>query len=94
MEKAHEHIRWQPRLRGDRRSAQALFEEFGSVASVNLIQDKYSGESKGFGFVEMDRQADAKQAIKTPNGRVLDGRSLTVNIARPKGDRNRSRGRR
>jgi RNA recognition motif-containing protein len=66
---------------------EALFQEFGAVASVNLIKDKYSGESKGFGFVEMNQQAEAEEAIKKLNGRALDGRDLTVNIARPRNDR-------
>ncbi len=65
---------------------EALFQEFGTVESVNLIKDKYSGESKGFGFVEMKKQAEAEEAIKKLNGRALDGRNLTVNIARPRSD--------
>ena len=70
---------------------QALFEDFGAVASVNLIKDKYSGESKGFGFVEMDKQNEAEEAIKQLNGRALDGRNLTVNLARPRNERPRSK---
>ena len=62
----------------------ALFEEFGTVTSVNLVTDKYSGESKGFAFVEMDKQQEAEAAIKSLNGRALSGRNLTVNLARPK----------
>ena len=73
---------------------EALFQEFGAVASVNLIKDKYSGESKGFGFVEMNQQAEAEEAIKKLNGRALDGRDLTVNIARPRNDRSHSNSRR
>jgi RNA recognition motif-containing protein len=69
---------------------EALFQEFGTVASANLIKDKFSGESKGFGFVEMDKQAEAEEAIKKLNGRELDGRTLTVNIARPRNDRSQS----
>ncbi len=72
----------------------ALFEEFGSVTSVNLIKDKHSGQSKGFGFVEMDKQAEGEEAIKTLNGRALDGRNLTVNLARPRNERSHSRPRR
>lgn len=68
-----------------------LFEEFGSVTSANLIKDKYSGESKGFGFVEMDKQNEAEEAIKHLNGRPIEGRNLTVNIARPRNDRSNSR---
>ena len=66
---------------------EALFQDFGAVASANLITDRHSGESKGFGFVEMDNQAEAEEAIKTLNGRALNGRNLTVNIARPRNDR-------
>jgi RNA recognition motif-containing protein len=72
---------------------QALFEDFGAVASVNLIKDKYSGQSKGFGFVEMDKQSEAEEAIKKLNGRALDGRNLTVNLARPRNERSHSRSR-
>ena len=72
----------------------ALFEEFGAVTSASLIKDKYSGESKGFGFVEMDKQNEAEEAIKQLNGRPLEGRNLTVNLARPRNDRSSSRPRR
>jgi len=72
-----------------------LFQDFGSVASVSVMKDKYSGESKGFGFVEFNQQAEAEEAIKALNGRTLDGRDLIVNIARPRNDRSRpSQGRR
>ena len=65
----------------------ALFEQFGAVESANLITDKASGQSKGFGFVEMKQQADAEEAIKQLNGRTMDGRPLKVNIAKPRSDR-------
>lgn len=68
-----------------------LFEEFGEVTIANLIKDKYSGESKGFGFVEMNKQSEAEEAIKQLNGRPMDGRNLTVNLARPRNDRSNSR---
>lgn len=71
-----------------------LFEEFGAVTSANLIKDKYSGDSKGFGFVEMDKQSEAEEAINQLNGRPMDGRNLTVNLARPRNDRSNSRPRR
>jgi RNA recognition motif-containing protein len=71
-----------------------LFEEFGAVTSANLIKDKYSGDSKGFGFIEMDKQSEAEEAIKRLNGRPMDGRNLTVNLARPRNDRSSSRSRR
>ena len=66
---------------------QALFEDFGDVASVNLIKDRYSGQSKGFGFVEMPSNAEADEAIKTLNESPMKGRNLRVNHAKPRGDR-------
>jgi RNA recognition motif-containing protein len=63
----------------------ALFEQFGSVTSATIIKDKFTGDSKGFGFVEMS-DADAQAAIDNLNGTEFKGRSLTVNQARPKGD--------
>jgi len=70
---------------------QELFGAHGSVASVSLIKDKYTNQSKGFGFVEMDKQAEAEEAIKQLNGRAVGGRNITVNIARPRGERPQSR---
>jgi RNA recognition motif-containing protein len=63
------------------------FEAFGEVASVAIIKDKYSGESRGFGFVEMPVKAQAIAAINGLNDQELDGRRLNVNEARPRGDR-------
>lgn len=63
------------------------FEEFGQVENVNIIKDKYSGESKGFGFVEMPSKEEGRAAIENLNGKELQGRSLTVNEARPRTDR-------
>lgn len=68
------------------------FEGHGQVADVKIITDKYSGESKGFGFVEMPSQAEAEIAISDLNGRELDGRALTVNVARPRTENRRSGG--
>ncbi len=65
----------------------ATFEEFGDVASVKIIKDKFSGESKGFGFVEMPSNDDARRAIAELNGKEVDGRSLRVNEARPREER-------
>jgi RNA recognition motif-containing protein len=65
-----------------------LFATVGQVESVNIITDKYSGRSKGFGFVEMPDEAKAKEAISTLNGKTLGGRMIMVNEARPKKDRN------
>jgi RNA recognition motif-containing protein len=60
------------------------FESHGQVTSANIIKDKLSGESKGFGFIEMPTQAEAEAAIANLNGKELDGRSLTVNVAKPR----------
>jgi RNA recognition motif-containing protein len=60
------------------------FEPFGEIASVAIIKDKFSGESRGFGFVEMPDEAAAKAAIAGLNGKPMGGRNLTVNQARPK----------
>ena len=69
------------------------FSGFGEVAKVHLVTDKFSGESKGFGFVEMDNNSEADAAIKGLNGTDMKGRTVTVNQARPKSERP-SRGRR
>ncbi|HLE18740.1 MAG TPA: RNA-binding protein [Syntrophales bacterium] len=60
------------------------FEAFGRVESVSIIKDKYSGESKGFGFVEMPNSAEAKSAIDGLNEKEFKGRALSVNEARPR----------
>lgn len=60
------------------------FSEFGEVSSVKIIIDKFSGRSKGFGFVEMPNNSEADQAIKALNGKVLNGRSIKVNQAKPR----------
>jgi RNA recognition motif-containing protein len=60
------------------------FESHGQVSSANIIKDKYNGESKGFGFVEMPNKAEADAAIANLNGKDLDGRSITVSEARPR----------
>ena len=65
------------------------FAEYGAVASVTVIKDKFSGQSKGFGFVEMENNSDADQAIKALNDSPLDGRNIKVNQAKPKSDRPR-----
>ena len=63
---------------------EALFAEFGAVSSVKIITDKYSGRSKGFGFVEMDDDAAAQSAIDALNDSEQQGRNLRVNQARPR----------
>ena len=65
-------------------AVEALFAEFGTVSSVKIITDKYSGRSKGFGFVEMDDDAAAQTAIDALNDSEQDGRNLRVNQARPR----------
>ena len=65
-------------------SVEALFAEFGTVSSVKIITDKYSGRSKGFGFVEMEDDAAAQAAIDALNDSEHDGRNLRVNQARPR----------
>lgn len=60
------------------------FEAYGTVDSVKIIQDKLSGRSKGFGFVEMPDDSQAKSAIENLNGKDFLGRNLVVNQARPK----------
>jgi RNA recognition motif-containing protein len=68
------------------------FQAFGEVTSASVIKDKYSGESRGFGFVEMPNRAEAQAAISGQNGKSLKGRTVTVNEARPRTDRPRSGG--
>lgn len=63
------------------------FSRFGEVSKVNLITDKFSGDSKGFGFVEMDNNSQADAAIKGLNDTEKNGRSMKVNQAKPKADR-------
>ncbi|MCF6149318.1 MAG: RNA-binding protein [Candidatus Kuenenia sp.] len=69
----------------------AVFEEFGQVTSVTIIKDKFSGESRGFGFVEMPSRAEAQAALNSLNGKDLNGRVLNVNEALPRAE-NRKRG--
>ena len=66
-----------------------LFEEYGNVSTVKLITDKFTGKSKGFGFVEMPSDDDAKKAIEELNGKEVKGRNITVNQAREKTDDDR-----
>ncbi|MBT8045370.1 MAG: RNA-binding protein [Verrucomicrobiae bacterium] len=68
---------------------QQVFAEYGAVASAKIIQDRDSGRSKGFGFVEMPNDDEANKAIEGLNGSEIDGRNLTVNEARPREERPR-----
>lgn len=68
------------------------FEAFGQVASAKIITDKFSGEPRGFGFVEMPAQAEAQEAISGLNGKDLKGQTLNVNEARPRPEGRRGGG--
>jgi RNA recognition motif-containing protein len=68
------------------------FEAFGAVQSAAIIKDKFSGESRGFGFVEMPNKDEGDKAISGLNGKDLKGRALTVNEAKPRTDRPRMGG--
>jgi len=65
----------------------ACFEKVGTVESATIITDRMSGRSKGFGFVEMSTEEEAKKAISECDGKELEGRELRVNEARPREDR-------
>lgn len=65
---------------------QKAFEAFGKVASVNIIKDKFSGQSRGFGFVDMPNKDEAQAAIAGMSGKDFMGRALNVNEARPRSD--------
>jgi RNA recognition motif-containing protein len=67
-------------------SLKNFFASAGTVVSANVIQDKYTGRSRGFGFVEMSTDAEAEEAKKL-NGQALDGRNISVNDARPQAPR-------
>ena len=68
-------------------SLKQKFEEIGPVVSAKIIFDRFSGRSKGFGFVEMENDEDADRAVQELNGSSLDGREIVVNEARPEGER-------
>ena len=68
------------------------FAAFGEVSSASIIKDKFSGETRGFGFVEMPNKDEADKAISSLNGRDLKGRTATVNEARPRTDKPRTGG--
>ena len=65
----------------------SYFAEYGEVTSAKVIMDKYTNRSKGFGFVEMSDEAAGQKAIAELDGATVDGRSIKVNVARPKEDR-------
>ncbi|MDP4116700.1 MAG: RNA-binding protein [Bacteroidota bacterium] len=65
-------------------SLESTFEKYGTVISAKVIMDRATGRSKGFGFVEMENQNDANDAIKSLNNSEIDGRSIVVNEAKPR----------
>ena len=71
---------------------QLAFKPFGQVDSATIIKDKYSGQSKGFGFVEMASKAEGQSAIDGLNGKELKGRAINVNEARPRTESRGGRG--
>ena len=68
------------------------FAQAGNVSSVSLMFDKFTGKSRGFAFVEMTSAEEANKAVEMFNGKELQGRTLTVNVARPREERERPRG--
>ena len=66
-----------------------MFEEFGEVESIKIIKDRFSGLSKGFGFVKVADQAAVDKAVAELNGQELDGRALNISQARPREDKPR-----
>lgn len=73
----------------DSAKLEEMFAQAGSVVSAKVISDKYSGRSRGFGFVEMSSTEETKKAIEMFNGKDIDGRALVVNEARPREERPR-----
>jgi len=74
---------------GDLREA---FQAYGTVQTASIIKDKFTGDSRGFGFVEMPNKEEAEKAIASLNGKQLKGRTATVNEAKPRTDRPRTGG--
>lgn len=68
-------------------SLQELFAEYGEVTSANIINDRETGRSRGFGFVEMPNDSEGQKAIDELNGTDFEGKTITVNVARPKTER-------
>lgn len=69
-----------------------IFEEYGEVASSKIIADKFSGRSKGFGFIEMENDEEANNAIKELNNAEVGGRNIKVNESKPRSNDNRGGG--
>jgi RNA recognition motif-containing protein len=73
-------------------SMRQAFEAFGQVSAATIIKDKYSGQSRGFGFVEMPNSAEAQAAIQNLSGKEFLGHKINVSEARPRNDRSKSGG--
>ena len=71
-------------FRVSERDLEEVFEEFGAISSVKIITDKFTGKSKGFGFVTMENSDEAKKAIRELSGATYENRKLIVNEAKPK----------
>jgi RNA recognition motif-containing protein len=71
----------------DNQKLQDLFSQFGNVASAQVVMDRMTGRSRGFGFVEFEDDAAADEAVNKMNGADVDGRKIVVNEARPREDR-------
>ena len=69
-----------------------LFAPYGNVSSAKVIMDRETGKSRGFGFVEMSSDEEAKKAMKDLEGKEIEGRAISVTVAKPKTDRNSSSG--
>lgn len=74
-------------------SLQDLFAQYGEVSSANIITDRETGRSRGFGFVEMPNDSEGQQAIDSLNNTEFEGKTITVNVARPRTERSNSFGR-
>ncbi|MDP2735509.1 MAG: RNA-binding protein, partial [bacterium] len=69
------------------RRLEEIFSEMGTVSSATVISDRDSGQSKGFGFVDMEKDEEAEEAIKKLNDTEIEGRKIVVNVARPREER-------
>ncbi len=74
-------------FRMDESSLKEVFQSYGQVSSAKVITDKFTGKSRGFGFIEMPDDAEAKKAIEGLNGSEIDGRSIVVNVAEERKER-------
>ena len=68
----------------DENDLKGIFEEYGTVSSATIITDKFTGKSKGFGFITMDDSAEAQNAIQKMNGATVENRQIVVNEAKPR----------